>query len=106
MRYVIDEVYPNDSLVVISGSVYDNGNCMGTRKVFLSAISILWIVTDEELNESQKKAAIRALVVEQVQSWRLTEAQDAADAVRDLAPQFPITITFDPAPLPEPPEEP
>jgi hypothetical protein len=104
MRYIISEVYPSGSSVVVNGDVWSDGTCLGKRQVSLSAIQVMQIVTDEELNENQKKAAIRDLVVAQVQSWRLTEALDASVAVRDLAPEFPITLTFDPAPLPEPPE--
>jgi hypothetical protein len=104
MRYIISEVYPSGSSVVVNGDVWSDGTCLGKRQVSLSAVQVMWIVTDEELNENQKKVAIRDLVVAQVQSWRLAEALDAADAVRDLAPEFPITLTFDPAPLPEPPE--
>jgi hypothetical protein len=104
MRYIISEVYPSGSSVVVNGDVWSDGTCLGKRQVSLSAIQVMQIVTDEELNENQKKVAIRDLVVAQVQSWRLAEALDASVAVRDLAPEFPITLTFDPAPLPGLPE--
>ena len=102
MRYTISEVYAQGDSVIVSGNVWDDGNCLGTRNVALSAIDVMWIITDGELTEPRKTAAIRDLVVAQVQSWRLTEAYDAAAAVRALAPDLPITLTFDPAPLPEP----
>ena len=106
MKYTIKEVYATGGSVVVSGDVWDDGNCLGARDVSLSSIDVMWIVTDDGLTDNQKKAAIRALVVEQVQAWRLTEAYEAAAAVRDLAPEMPFTLTFDPAPLPEQPEPP
>jgi len=105
MRFVIKEVYPNGSSVMVGGDVYaDDGNHLGTRQASLSAISVKAITDDGEMTDGQKKAAIRALVVAQAQSWRLEEAYEATLAVRDLAPKMPITLTFDPAPLPEPVE--
>jgi hypothetical protein len=101
MRYIISEVYAQGGSVVISGHVWDDGNNLGARDMALSAIDVMLIVEDEGLSDPQKKAAIRALVVEQVQNWRMVEAYSAAAAVRDLAPSMPITLTFDLAPLPE-----
>lgn len=104
MKYVINEVYASGGTVVISGNVWDDNYDLGARDATLSAIDVMLIVNDNALSDNEKKLAIRDLVVDQVQSWRMVEAFDAAEAVLGLGPSLPVTLTFDPAPLPEPPE--
>lgn len=101
MKYIIDKVYASGGTVFISGDVWSNGVNLGARNVVLPAVNVMLIVEDDELNDNQKKIAIRDLVIAQVQSWRMVEAYNAAEAVKSLGPSLPVALTFDPAPLPE-----
>lgn len=99
--FTVKEISSCGASVLLSGDVFDDYSAfLGERTVALFAQSVLEIWNSGSMTPQEKEDAIIDLIIEQAQSWRLVEGQEALVALQTIFPSLPDDIPFTVAPWP------